>query len=88
MKRFLILSIALIAMAATPVIAGDSESYGDGVTLDEAVAIEVLLSNPNDYVGRKVRVESKVHLGLRVCVASRDRPGQKDRMVHRENPVP
>jgi len=60
MKRFLILSFAVIAMAAAPVMAGDSESYGDGVTLDEAVAIDVLLENPNDYVGRKVRVDGVI----------------------------
>jgi len=60
MKRFLILSMALIAMAAAPVMAGDSESYGDGVTLDEAVAIDVLLENPNDFVGRKVRVDGVI----------------------------
>lgn len=60
MKRFLILSMAMIAMAAAPVMAGDSESYGDGVTLDEAVAIDVLLDNPNDYVGRKVRVDGVI----------------------------
>jgi hypothetical protein len=60
MKRFLILSIAVIAMTAAPAIAGDSESYGDGVSLDEAVAIDVLLNNPNDYVGRKVRVDGVI----------------------------
>ncbi len=57
MKRFLILSMALIAVAAAPVMAGQTESYGEGVTLDEAVAIDVLLANPNDYVGRKIRVD-------------------------------
>ena len=60
MKRFLILSMAVFAMAAAPVMAGEAESYGDGVTLDEAVAIDVLLSNPNDYVGRKVRVDGVI----------------------------
>ena len=60
MKRFLILSFAMIAMMAAPAMAGDSESYGDGVTLEEAVAIDVLLENPNDYVGRKVRVDGVI----------------------------
>ena len=60
MKRFLILSFAVIAMMAVPAIAGDTESYGDGVTLDEAVAIDVLLENPNDYVGRKIRVDGVI----------------------------
>jgi hypothetical protein len=60
MKRFLILSIAMIAMAVAPVWAGETESYGDGVTLDKALAIDVLLTNPNDYVGRKVRVDGVI----------------------------
>ena len=60
MKRFLILSFAMIAMMAAPAMAGDSESYGDGVTLEKAVAIDVLLESPNDYVGRKVRVDGVI----------------------------
>ena len=60
MKRFLILSIAVIAITAVPAIAGDSESYGEGVSLDEPVAIDVLLANPNDYVGRRVRVDGVI----------------------------
>jgi hypothetical protein len=60
MKRFLILSFVVTAMMAAPVMAGDSESFGDGVTLDDAVAIDVLLENPNDYVGRKVRVDGVI----------------------------
>jgi hypothetical protein len=60
MKRFLIFSLTLFAMAGTPAAAGESTSYGAGVTLDRAVEIETLLSNPNDYVGRKVRVDGVI----------------------------
>jgi hypothetical protein len=60
MKRFLILSIAVTAMAAAPATAGETQTYGEGVTLDEAVAIDVLLENPNDYVGRKIRVDGVI----------------------------
>ena len=60
MKRFLILSFVVTSMMATPVMAGESESFGDGVTLDEALAIDALLENPNDYVGRKVRVDGVI----------------------------
>lgn len=60
MKRFLILSIAVIVMATQTVAAGETEVYGEGVTLDEAVAIDTLLENPNDYVGRKVRVDGVI----------------------------
>ena len=37
-----------------------SETYGDGVTLTEAVAIDTLLANPDDYVGRKIRVDGVI----------------------------
>jgi hypothetical protein len=60
MKRFLILTLVLGAMAAAPVTAAESTSYGEGVTLDEAVAIDDLLANPTDYVGRKVRVDGVI----------------------------
>jgi hypothetical protein len=60
MKRFLILSLTLLAIAVMPVAAGETTSYGDGVSLDQAVEIDTLLSNPNDYVGRKVRVDGVI----------------------------
>jgi len=60
MKRFLILSFVISAMAAMPAAAGDTTSYGDGVTLKEAVAIDTLLANPDDYIGRTVRVDGVI----------------------------
>jgi hypothetical protein len=60
MKRFLILSFVLIAMATAPIMAAESTTYGDGVTLDKAVEIDTLLENPNDYAGRKVRVDGVI----------------------------
>jgi hypothetical protein len=50
----------MIALTTAPVMAGESESYGEGVVLDEAVAIDTLLTNPKDYVGRKVRVDGVI----------------------------
>ena len=60
MKRLLILSLTLFAIAATPVVAGETTSYGAGVTLDQAVEIKTLLGNLNDYVGRKVRIDGVI----------------------------
>jgi len=60
MKRFLILSITMCAIAAVPVSAGDSGTYGDGVTLEEAVPIDTLIANADDYVGQKVRVDGVI----------------------------
>ena len=61
MKRFLILNVVVIAMCALPVLAGgDVETYGDGVTLTEAVAIDTLLDSPDDYAGKVVRVDGVI----------------------------
>ena len=60
MKRFLILSITMCAIAAVPVSAGDSGTYGDGVTLEEAVPIDTLIANADDYVGKTVRVDGVI----------------------------
>ncbi len=60
MKRFLILSLAVCAMAAAPGMAGETETYGDGVTLSESVAIDTLIANADQYVGKKVRVDGVI----------------------------
>jgi hypothetical protein len=60
MKRFLILIFVILATAAMPAAAGDAASYGDGVTLTDAVAIDTLLANPDDYLGRTVRVDGVI----------------------------
>ncbi len=50
----------MCAIAAVPVSAGDSGTYGDGVTLEEAVPIDTLIANADDYVGQKVRVDGVI----------------------------
>jgi hypothetical protein len=61
MKRFLILNVVVLAMCSLPVLAaGDVETYGDGVTLTEGVAIDTLLASPDDYVGKVVRVDGVI----------------------------
>ena len=61
MKRFLILNLGICALVTLPLAAGDgATSYGDGVTIEQAVAIETLLANPDDYVGKTVRVDGVI----------------------------
>ena len=60
MKRFLILSLVIFATAAAPAMAGETVTYGDGVTLSEAVAIDTLIANADDYVGKTVRVDGVI----------------------------
>jgi len=59
MKRFLIL-ITMICFAAVPAMAVDGESYGDGVSLDEAIPIDTLIENADDYVGKTVRIDGVI----------------------------
>jgi hypothetical protein len=60
MKRLLILNVLICSMMAIPATAGDVETYGGGVTIEQAVAIDTLLAAPKDYVGTKVRVEGVI----------------------------
>ncbi|MEJ2187998.1 MAG: DUF4920 domain-containing protein [Acidobacteriota bacterium] len=61
MKRVLSISVIVLALVALTASAGtESTTYGDGVTLSEAVAIANLLANPDDYVGKKVRVDGVI----------------------------
>ena len=57
MKKILILAALVLGLSATLVAAGGEETYGAGVTLDEAVAIADLLADPGDYIGQKIRVD-------------------------------
>jgi hypothetical protein len=40
--------------------ADDAKTYGDGVTLEQAVAIEALMQEPEKYAGKKVRVDGVI----------------------------
>jgi len=61
MKRFLILNVMVCAVVALPLFAGEgSETYGDGITLTEAVSIDTLLTNPDEFVGQTVRVDGVI----------------------------
>lgn len=60
MKRQLIIVTLVFFFAASLAVAGDSERFGDGVTLEKAVSIEQLLASPGDYMGQKVRVDGIV----------------------------
>ena len=61
MRRMLIAAVMSIVSAGW-VCAGvpDGAVYGEGVTLDDPVAIQKLLGDPDSYVGTKVRVDGVV----------------------------
>ena len=61
MRRVLTLTLALAFLATVPVFAGgDADEYGDGVTIEQAVAVETLLASPDDYIGKTVRVDGVI----------------------------
>ena len=61
MRRVMTITLALAFLATVPVFAGgDSTEYGDGVTIEQAVAVETLLASPNDYLGKTIRVDGVI----------------------------
>ncbi len=61
MRRVMTITFALAFLATVPVFGGgDAAEYGDGVTIDKAVAVETLLASPDDYVGKTIRVDGVI----------------------------
>jgi hypothetical protein len=60
MRRVSLIAVAAMILAAGAAVAGDSESYGEGVTLEKAVPIQKLMGEPDEYVGQKVRVDGVI----------------------------
>lgn len=60
MKRCLIMIVTFALAVPSLGLAAGRTTYGDGITLDEAIAIETLLTKPADFVGKKVRVEGTI----------------------------
>ena len=60
MKRIAAITLILALSAVSPVLAGDGENYGDGVTIEAAVPVETLLASPDDYIGKAVRVDGVI----------------------------
>ena len=60
MKRIALITLVIAMAAVSFVLAGDGDNYGDGVTIDAAVPVETLLSSPEDYIGKAVRVDGVI----------------------------
>jgi hypothetical protein len=60
-SRFGILALAILCVVTVaPAAAGDGKVYGEGIHLAEVVKVSELIAHPDDYVGKKVRVEGLV----------------------------
>ncbi len=60
MRRISIIALLIGCVAVLSAAADDPTSYGDGVTLDRAIPVETLLSSPDDFLGKKVRVDGVI----------------------------
>lgn len=61
MKRVAILILLAVGVAAFSAVAAAQETkYGNGVTLTTATTVETLLSQPDKYLGKTVRVDGVV----------------------------
>lgn len=54
------LGLAVVMVVAAAVAGAGDTVYGKGVNLADAVAIEALLAQPQDYVGKTVRVDGVI----------------------------
>ena len=80
MKRIIFCFVILLVAVALPVQA-KTDVYGNGVTLTEPTPVSAILDNPDEYLGKTVRVEGMI---LEVCAkrgcwvyVAGDRQGEK-----------
>ena len=64
--RYLMTTIALLALATITANANGTETYGAGVEIDEPTPILEIVADPDRFLGRKVRIEGRI---LDVCPA-------------------
>ena len=61
MRRIMTITLAIAFLATASAFAGgEAAEYGDGVTIEKAVAVETLLDSPDDYIGKTVRVDGVI----------------------------
>lgn len=75
-----VLLAAVLALALPAAVVGqDEKKIGAGVTLTQATPIEALIRTPQDYVGKKVRIDGVATavcaaMGCWMAVAESDKP--------------
>ena len=60
MQRIAVVTLVLALCVVLPAAAGEGTDYGKGVHLEEAVPVETLLTSPDDYLGKTVRVDGVI----------------------------
>lgn len=79
MKRIALLITFILLIA--PQVFASSKTYGKGVHVEEVTAVSAILDNPDDFIGKTVRIEGMIievcaKRGCWVYVAG-DRQGEK-----------
>jgi len=59
-RKWFVVAIVVCALVAVATPAGEGEKYGEGLTGKEVVAIAELMTDPDAYVGKTIRVEGKI----------------------------
>jgi hypothetical protein len=59
-RAWFVIAMVLCALVAVAAPAGEGTKYGEGVSGKEVVAIAELLTDPDAYVGKTIRVEGKI----------------------------
>jgi len=53
-------AVVMVMIVAVTLASAETSSFGDGVSLADSVAISTLLSDPDAYVGQKVRIDGVI----------------------------
>jgi hypothetical protein len=74
-----VLAALVLALAAMPLAAAAPETFGAGVSLEEATPITTLIQQPDAFEGKTVRVEGVVtavcaHMGCWMALAAPEAP--------------
>lgn len=79
MKKIVLLITVILLIA--PQVFASSKTYGKGVHVEEVTAVSAILDNPDDFIGKTVRIEGMI---IEVCARrgcwvymAGDRQGEK-----------
>jgi hypothetical protein len=79
MKRLIVVLLLASCVGVAATAAAQEKKYGNGVALKDATAIETLLTQPDKYLGKTVRVEGLITgvCDMAGCWMELTQPGSK-----------
>ena len=77
-----LVSAAAVLLLASPLAAGEAKSYGKPLTVKEVTKVSDILAHPEQYQGKRVKVEGAVVDRLQDAgLLDQDRRGQGLRVI-------